>query len=211
MALSVARQTSFQSRRAGRAPREGRRGGTAGSRCGCGPGLRQADAQPRQVLDPAAPGDRSHEPDADQVDEAEELVRLPVASRWTRMFEAFRSRCESDRSWSARIRRARARLIFRIWSRRARRVERGERLRTYSREGGDVLLLDRDQVRLVGEEPGQRAGPGIVRVRARKARLRGVGIPRLVRCCPACQDRQARDGRTRLSSGSSHFLRLNRL
>src|SRR4051812_46335346 len=36
-------------------------------------------------------------------------------------------------------------------------------------------------------------------------------MPRLGRCWPACHDRQAREGRNKVSSGSSRFLRLKRL
>ena len=63
----------------------------------------QADAQPRQVLNPPSPRERMPQTNPDQVDQAQPMrLRVRSDSRLIRMFEAFRSRWESDRSWSER-------------------------------------------------------------------------------------------------------------
>ena len=87
------------------------------------------------------------------------------------MFEAFRSRCESDRSWSARISRARARSSRRIRAPSRRGPARGRTSRTYVAEVIDGSSLTRDQVRLVRQEPGERVACQSDAVRARKARF----------------------------------------
>ncbi len=71
-ARSTARTPS--SRSAARGPRADTAGGTAARRSGSARDGVQADAQPRQVLDPPAPGQRVAQPHADQVDQAQPIL-----------------------------------------------------------------------------------------------------------------------------------------
>ena len=149
--------------------------------------------------------------DPDQVDQAEPIPLRSDRIALIRMFDAFRSRCESDRSWSDRISRASATVKLRIRARRASGARARQDVADVGRQADDVGLLDGDQVGLVRQEPEERVALERAPARQMNARFCGVGMPRLARCWPACHDRQARDGRNSVRSGSSHFLRLNRL
>ncbi len=82
------------------------------------------------------------------------------------MFDAFRSRCESDRSWSERISRARPRLSVRTCSRASAGSRVGTTLRTYSARVMTLSCFARDEVGLVREEPGE----GVDQALPRRAR-----------------------------------------
>ena len=89
----------------------------------------QTDAETRQVLDAPIPGDRMSQMNPDQINHAELDARPLVASALIRMFEAFRSRCESDRSWRDRISSASDTVRLRIRARRTSGGRLGSTLR----------------------------------------------------------------------------------
>ena len=124
------------------------------------------------------------------------------------MFDAFRSRCESDRSCSDRIKWASDPIKAQILARRSQKARKD--LAHVLGQALGVLLLDGDQIRFVRQKPEKRVRLERSTTRHVRQVLRGLypaarevlaGLPRPPR----------RDGRNTESSGSSHFLRLKRL